>query len=131
MQPIKKKISLEVPIAKVWAALTAAKAIAAWMGGPVKSNPRVGGKFALFGGDTTGRYTTVEKPNVLEYAWRQASWPAEWADSRVRWKLKATKAGTQLTLTHDKFPNQDERDGHDSGWDEYWLGPMQAWLDGK
>lgn len=131
MQAIKKKISLAVPITKVWAALTAPKAITAWMGGAVKSNPRVGGKFALFGGDTTGRYTAVEKPHGLEYTWRQASWPTSWADSRVRWKLKATKAGTQLTLTHDKFPNQDERDGHDSGWDEYWLEPMQAWLEGK
>jgi uncharacterized protein YndB with AHSA1/START domain len=131
MPPIKKRISLAVPISKVWAALTAPKAISAWMGGPVKSNPRVGGKFALFGGETTGRYTAVEKPNTLEYTWRQANWPATWPDSRVRWKLKATKAGTLLTLTHDKFPNQDERDSHDSGWDEYWLGPMQAWLEGQ
>lgn len=131
MPPIKKKITLAVPVAKVWAALTAPKAISAWMGGPVKSNPRVGGKFALFGGETTGRYTAVEKPNTLEYTWRQANWPATWPDSHVRWKFRVTKTGTQLTLTHDKFPNQDERDGHDGGGDEYWLGPMQAWLEGK
>lgn len=131
MPTIKKKITLAAPIAKVWAALTAPKAIAAWMGGPVKSNPRVGGRYAYFGEETTGRYIRVEKPSALEYTWRQANWPTEWPDSHVRWKLKATKTGTLLTLMHTKFPNQAERDGHESGWDEYWLGPMQAWLEGK
>jgi len=130
MQPIKKKLAFAAPIEKVWAALTGPKAIAAWMGGPVTSNPRAGGRYAYFGGETTGRYTLVEKPTKLEYTWRQSGWPAEWADSRVRWTLKATKTGTVVTLIHDRFPNDDERDSHDEGWDTYWLEPMQAQLEG-
>jgi hypothetical protein len=30
---------------------------------------------------------------------------------------------------HDGFPNQQERDGHDEGWDEYFLGPLQQSLE--
>jgi len=128
---VNKKVTIAAPVEKVWAALTSPKAIAGWMGGSVKVNPRVGGKYALFGGETTGKFTQIEKPGTLEYTWRQANWPAEWADSRVHWELKPTKIGTLVKLTHDKFPNKDERDGHDEGWDTYWLAPMKEWLETK
>lgn len=129
MTPIKKSLTIAAPIARVWAALTGPKAIAAWMGGPVTSNPRPGGRLALFGGETTGRYLQVAKPTALAYTWRQAGWPAEWADSRVRWTLRAVRAGTAIRLVHTGFPNLAERDAHAEGWDIYWLGPMQAWLE--
>ncbi len=129
MKAIQKKAHIAAPIEKVWAALTSARAIEGWMGGPIKSNPRAGGKYAYFGGETTGQYTRVDKPTTLEYTWRQASWQKDWADSRVRWTLKTTKTGTHLQLTHDHFPNQDERDGHAEGWDVYWLEPMKTRLE--
>jgi uncharacterized protein YndB with AHSA1/START domain len=131
MPTIRKSVLIAAPIDKVWAALTGPKAIAAWMGGTVKSNPRPGGRFALFGGETTGRYARVQKPTQLEYSWRQANWPAEWADSQVRWTLKATGAGTRVALAHDRFPNEAERAGHAEGWDVYWLEPMKAWLESR
>lgn len=129
MPAIRRTLTLAAPIARVWAALTGPKAIADWMGGPVTSNPRPGGRFALFSGETTGRYTRIEKPHQLEYTWRQSSWAADWPDSRVRWTLKAVKAGTRVTLVHDRFPNEAERESHDKGWDAYWLEPMKAWLE--
>lgn len=131
MPAIRKSLTIAAPPAKVWAALTSPKTIAAWMGGPVTSNPRVGGRFVLFDGETTGRYSRVEKPSHLEYSWRQGGWDADWPDSRVRWTLKATRAGTRVTLTHDRFPNEAERQGHAEGWDAYWLEPMQRWLEGE
>jgi uncharacterized protein YndB with AHSA1/START domain len=131
MSKVTKKLMMAAPVAKVWAALTSAKAIEGWMGGLVKISLKVGGRYAFFGGKTTGRFTRIEKPNTLEYTWRQASWPGAWADSHVRWELNPTKTGTQVRLTHDGFPNQDERDSHDEGWDTYWLAPMKEWLEAK
>lgn len=131
MFKVTKRVAIAASIEKVWAALTSPRAIQGWMGGKVRVNLRAGGKYALFGGETTGKFTRVEKPGALEYTWRQANWPAEWADSRVHWELKPTKTGTQVKLTHDRFPNQDERDGHDEGWDLYWLEPMKKWLEAK
>jgi len=131
MSTVKKKVLIAAPVEKIWTALTRPKAIEAWMGGPVKVSLRVGGRYAFFGGETTGHFTRIEKPNSLEYTWRQADWPPAWADSHVRWELNPTRTGTQVRLTHDGFPNKVERDGHDEGWDVYWLEPMKKWLEGK
>jgi len=92
---------------------------------------RVGGNFELFGGETTGVFTEIQEPNVLEYTWRQSSWPSAWADSRVRWELQAEGKNTAIHLKHSEFPNDAERNSHDEGWDIYWLEPMQDWLTGS
>jgi uncharacterized protein YndB with AHSA1/START domain len=127
---VRKTVHINAPIEKVWAALTNAKAIGAWMGdGSVKSTPRKGGKYSYFGNATTGQYTEYEKPALLEYTWRQHEWPKDWADSVVRWELKADKTGTKIKLAHTQFSNKEERDGHDEGWDVYWLEPMKKWLE--
>jgi uncharacterized protein YndB with AHSA1/START domain len=128
---VTKRLTIAAPIEKVWAALTSAKTISAWMGGPVKVSARVGGRYALFSGETTGRFVLVEKPAALEYTWRQSSWEKEWEDSIVRWELKAARDGTRIKLTHTRFPSTEERDGHAEGWDLYWLAPMKKWLEGK
>ncbi len=129
MPDIEKNVTIAAPIAKVWAALTDPEAISGWMGGAVKVELKKGGGYKFFGGDTTGAFTEIKKPETLEYTWRQKEWKKEWPDSVVRWALKAAKGGTQAHLTHNTFPNKEERDGHDEGWDSYWLAPMKAWLE--
>lgn len=131
MQPIRKSVRIAAPIEKVWAALTDPESIRGWMGldSVVRVDLQVGGRYQLFGGETTGVFTQIQKPGVLEYTWRQGEWPAEWADSVVRWELASDGPGTRVTLAHDGFPNEAERDGHAEGWDLYWLGPMQDWLE--
>ena len=109
--------------------LTNAEEIAAWMGGEIESDLRPGGKYAYFEGETTGKYTLVESPQRLEYTWRQSNWEDGWADSIVRWRLKPSGEATEVSLVHEDFPNEDERSGHDEGWDLYWLDPMKEWLE--
>lgn len=123
-------MTIAAPIEKVWAALTDPQAIGAWMDDEaVKVDLKVGGRYQFFGGETTGKITELAPPATLEYTWRQGEWKTEWPDSVVRWELKSTGKKTQVHLTHRQFPNQSERDGHDEGWDLYWLGPMIAWLE--
>ncbi len=43
--------------------------------------------------------------------------------------VEPVEVGTRVHLTHDRFPNVDERDSHDEGWDVYWLSPMKDWLE--
>ncbi|MBI3241889.1 MAG: SRPBCC domain-containing protein [Chloroflexi bacterium] len=127
---IARKIEIAVPIEQVWAALTDPAVIGGWMGSKgLKVTLRRGGRYALFGGETTGKFTEIKKPARLEYTWRQSSWKKEWADSVVRWELKAKNGGTVIKLTHSQFPNKEERDGHDEGWDVYFLKPMKEWLE--
>lgn len=130
MDDVVKQVRIDAQIERVWQALTDAGTIAEWMLDPSAAlDLRAGGEYRLFGGETSGQFTAIEKPRLLEYTWRQSAWPAEWADSRVRWQLSAEGGATQVTLTHSQFPNDDERAGHDSGWDDYWLEPMIDYLE--
>jgi uncharacterized protein YndB with AHSA1/START domain len=131
MADIEKNVHIEAPIEAVWAALTEPDHIMAWMGedSEVAVDLRVGGRYQFFYGATTGTFTLIEPPGRLAYTWRQTEWESHWPDSRVEWTLTADGAGTRVHLTHDHFPNAGERDGHDEGWDLYWLNPMKDWLE--
>jgi uncharacterized protein YndB with AHSA1/START domain len=132
MKDIEKSVRIDAPLESVWAALTDPAAIGGWMGTiGLKVDLKAGGRYAFFGGETTGRFTEVAGPRILEYTWRQSSWKKGWKDSIVHWQLKRERGGTRVRLTHHRFPNKEERDGHDEGWDLYWLEPMKAWLESK
>jgi len=62
---------------------------------------------------------------------REREWLAEWGDSLVTWTLTPADSGTHVHLVHDRFPNEEERDAHDEGWDEYFLGPLQETLESR
>ncbi len=130
--PIEKDIVITAPVDKVWAALTDPKTIGAWMDDDsVKVTLKVGGKYALFGGVTTGKFTAIEKPSLLEYTWRQSEWEMSDRDTLVRWELKQEGKKTRLHLVHSLFADRQNRDDHDEGWDAYFLGPMKEWLEDK
>jgi len=131
MRPIiKDRLILAAPQA-VWAALTEPQAIRAWMGADstVEIDLRLDGGYRLFGGETTGTILSFEPGKRLTYTWRQGEWPAEWEDSLVDWTLTPAEGGTHLHLVHDRLPNEQERQGHDEGWDLYFLGPLQETLE--
>jgi uncharacterized protein YndB with AHSA1/START domain len=129
---IEKEIVIEAPVEKVWAALSDPAAIGAWMDDDsVKVSLKVGGKYALFGGVTTGKFTAIEKPSVLEYTWRQAEWEKSEPDTLVRWELEPEGKKTRLRLVHSQFEDRKGRDDHDEGWDIYFLEPMREWLESQ
>jgi uncharacterized protein YndB with AHSA1/START domain len=131
MEPIVRQVRIRAPLEAIWAALTQPAVIHGWMGADsvVQIDLRVGGRYRLFAGDTSGTFETIDEPTGLAYTWRQAEWPADWADSRVQWHLTAVGPDTLVSLTHENLPNQHERDMHDQGWDLYFLGPMKNWLE--
>jgi len=115
---IEKEIVIKAPVEKVWAAL--------------KVSLKVGGKYRLFGGVTTGKFTAIKEPSMLEYTWRQAEWDKDETDTLVRWELAPEgKKKTRLRLVHSGFDDQQGRDDHDEGWDVYFLGPMKEWLESQ
>jgi hypothetical protein len=76
-------------------------------------------------------FTQIATPNVLDYTWRQSAWETTWSDSLVRWELQSDGSGTQIRLVHNQFPNDEEQNSHDEGWDIYWLEPMRQWLESQ
>ena len=129
---IRETVQIKAPVEKVWAALTDPEVIGKWMGSEgLKVVLRKGGRYAFFGGETTGKFMEICNPNTLEYTWRQHSWEKGWVDSVVRWELNPKGKSTYLRLVHSLLPNKEERDSHEEGWDTYWLKPMKAWLEKK
>jgi uncharacterized protein YndB with AHSA1/START domain len=130
MSYIEKWLTIDAPIQRVWSAVTNPNHIGEWMLDElVAVDLRLGGGYAFFDEQTTGQFTVIEAPYVVEYTWRQRNWPPAWADSLVRWELQPAGEMTQVRLLHWNFPTEDELRGHDSGWDAYWLGPMKDWLE--
>jgi len=130
MSDIHKHVTISAPIDWVWAALTDATTMSIWMqDNNVKVDLREGGDYTYFGGETTGHFTHITASTLLEYTWRQNGWQKSWEDSLVRWELHAEGTSTHIYLIHSRFPNDNERDSHDEGWDMYWLDPMQDWLE--
>jgi uncharacterized protein YndB with AHSA1/START domain len=85
-----------------------------------EADVRVGGTFRLSmcSADSQceieGTYVQIERPNRLVFTWLGP--PTQNATTLVTLELKALKAGTELTLTHEKLPTAEVRQGHTVGW---------------
>ena len=119
---------------KVWRAWTDAQALKKWWG-PDPGEPvslaeldvRVGGHFRIvFGGadgkkhECAGVYREVvppaaATPGKLVFTW---CWPNTTPErvSLVTIVFKGADGGTELTLKHEQFFDEQARDGHNRGW---------------
>ena len=64
-----------------------------------------------------GRYVTVDPPEKLAFTWQWES-PHEFEghETLVTVEFLACEAGTELVLTHERFPNDAMRSLHSQGW---------------
>lgn len=113
--------------AKVFAALTDPSKIVRWWGpdaGPTLSaqaDVRPGGRFSVTfrtedGIEHTsyGVYREVVSNDKLVFTWHWRDVPEH--ESLVTVLLKAVNGGTELTLIHEGFPDDEMRDSHRDGW---------------
>jgi len=121
------KRRLKAPPAKVFAAWTDPEKMTRWMGpGEMKTtraetDMRVGGHYRIVmqapNGeeyDVGGVYREVVTNEKLVFTWAWKSTPER--ESLVTLLLKPDGDGTLLTLTHEKFADEESRDGHKQGW---------------
>ena len=84
------------------------------------TDPRVGGRFRVVmrAGDRDlpheGTYKIIERPNRLEFTWESPMSPIE--GSTVTIDFAEADGGTRVTLRHVRFPSEESRDNHNSGW---------------
>ena len=131
MHPLTRTILIAAPLERVWTALTDQEVIFTWLGGhsPVRLDLRVGGAYSLFAGEISGVFTHIEPPSRLAYTWRINTWVPEWPDALVEWALTAAGQGTQVQLTQQPFPTQEELESHEEKWDVYLLDPLKVWAE--
>jgi uncharacterized protein YndB with AHSA1/START domain len=121
------------PVDTVWAALTEADQLAAWLG-PGTIEPRAGGMVSVRTGPAdhpaaqrvmSGRILVWDPPHVLEHEWRQPGL----ACSVVRYELEADAGETILRLTHRRSVTPGAFGGR-AGWHAY-LDRLAAHLAGR
>jgi uncharacterized protein YndB with AHSA1/START domain len=118
---------IKAPPAKVWAAITRPELMMQWWGpdgGPtlsVVADVRPGGRFSvvfrLLNGtehNPTGIYREVVPERKLVFTWDLPGAPEP--ESLVTFLLEPIEGGTELTLTHERLPDESARTSHEQGW---------------
>lgn len=111
----------------VWQALTDAEKINEWGAGPALMDDTVGYEFELWGGDVWGKNIEALPQKKLTQEWFTGEWESP---SIVSIELTGTHSQTSVTLTHQDFP-ESEQPSLESGWSEYFFGPLKAYLEQK
>jgi uncharacterized protein YndB with AHSA1/START domain len=113
---------------KVWRALTDPDGLKRWMAPsddyavPVaEADVRVGGRYRIVmrapdgeEHDVSGVYREVLLNRKLVYTWSWKSTPER--ESLVTIELRAAGTGTELTVVHQQFHDEETRDLHEQGW---------------
>lgn len=124
---IHKAYFIDAPADKVWAALTEPDVIDRWGGGPATMAAEPGFEFQFWGGDIHGTVVEVDPGRSILQEWYGGEWASP---SLARFILvPEPDGGTRIELWHNNVPD-DEAADVDTGWDDYYLGPLQALLEG-
>ena len=123
---IERTMELAHPPAKVWAALTTAKGLAAWFGDEADIDLRPGGAAWMRwanGHSVEMRVERVEEPMVFGFTWQLEDLPED--DPRrtyVEFTLEPDGDGTRLRVTETGFAQlpvdtrSETYHSHDEGW---------------
>lgn len=121
--------SFKVSPAKVYRAWTDPQAMMRWFAPSdafsiphVEADVRVGGRYRIVmrspdgeQHDVSGVYREVVPNEKLVFTWAWRSTPER--ESLVTVVLRPAGGGTELTLTHEQFFDEEARDKHRHGWD--------------
>ena len=125
---IRKAYVIDAPAAAVWTALTDPDVIERWGGGPADMAAEPDFAFSLWGGSIFGTVIEVDPLRSMVQEWYGGNWDAP---SIARFTLSADPGGgTLLELENTGVPDEDAAD-IDAGWDDYYLGPIKALLEGR
>jgi uncharacterized protein YndB with AHSA1/START domain len=125
---IRKTYAIAAPPAAVWAALTDPAVIERWGGGPVTMSAEPGFAFEFWGGDIYGTVLEVDPDSSMLQEWYGGEWDAP---SLANFTLTAEPdGGTRLELDHTGVPD-DEAAEFDTGWDDFYLGPLKTLVEGE
>jgi uncharacterized protein YndB with AHSA1/START domain len=127
MKSLKQMYQINAPIEKVWDALVNPEIIEQWGGGPATMNAEEGSEFKLWGGDIYGTNTEIKPKQLLKQDWYQDGWAKP---SKVTFELKENGDVTEVYLEHTDIP-ADDFPGIETGWPDYYMGPLQILLEEK
>jgi uncharacterized protein YndB with AHSA1/START domain len=119
--------TFQAPRERVWRAWTSAEELKRWHAPAPLTTPdaqvdlRVGGKYLIAmrapdGAEhrAIGVYREIDPPKKLVFTW---TWEGgTLGETLVTVEFFDRGPATELVLTHERFPNDEERDRHQDGW---------------
>lgn len=119
---------LDAAPGKVWRAITEPEALKKWMAPSdafkvllAETELRVGGRYHIVMNapdgqvhDVSGVYREIVPNKKLVYTWAWKTTPER--ESVVTIELRAAGSGTELTLRHEQFFDEEARNHHEQGW---------------
>ncbi|KAJ1660994.1 Co-chaperone [Dispira simplex] len=121
---ISDTIEFVTSAAELYLTLTDPGRVAAWTRAPPQLEPKIGGAFALFGGNVNGRFEVLEQNRRIVQTWRLASWPADYY-SKVTIELDEGDDSVRLHLTQTGVPIGEE-DQTRNNWQQYYWRSIKA-----
>lgn len=126
MKQIELTYTISAPIDKVWQAFIDPDVIEEWGGGPAVMDEQEGTEFSLWGGEIHGVNTKVVAEKLLAQDWYSGD---GWDEpSKLTISFAKEGIGTTVKLEQDNVP-LDEVDEIIQGWEEFYLGPLQEYLE--
>jgi len=110
--------TFKCPPAELYNVFTLPELLRAFTNSAVTADPKVGGKFSLFGGQISGEFLELVANKKISQTWRFKSWP-EGHHSRVTIKLEDKGDATELSLEHKGIPASDFENTSE-GWNRYY-----------
>lgn len=111
---------------KVYNALMIEKEHAKFTGAGAEIENKVGGKFSVWDGYSTGKNLELIPGKKIVQSWRASDWP-EGIFSKVIFELTKQDNGTKLKFTHENIPPDCEKDIA-KGWEDYYWNPLKNYL---
>lgn len=95
-------------------------------GAIARCSKRTGGKFTAWDGYISGKNLRLVENKLIVQSWRSTEFRREDKDSKLTIKLKSTKNGTELSLSHTDIPKGQTQ--YRKGWKEYYFAPMKSFF---
>jgi activator of HSP90 ATPase len=116
---IKQTVRFEASPKTIYQMLLDSKKHSAFTGEKAKIDPKVGGKFQVYGGYIDGVNVELIPGKLIVQSWRCATFPKN-THSLISFELKKSKKGTELVFTHTGVPS-DQAARLNKGWkNSYW-----------
>lgn len=128
---------------RIFAAWTDPEEMKQWFGGDhcrasgITVDFRVGGSYSVTGcresetWNLAGVYREIIPPSRLVYTWQWLDDPDwEGGPSLVTVEFTEVADGTEVSVTHERFPTEESRGNHDQGWTQA-LGKLSGYLGGE
>jgi uncharacterized protein YndB with AHSA1/START domain len=109
---------------RVWRAWTSPDELAAWIwppswGASCTIDLRIGGRFAISSTGASpgvsGEYVAIEPHERIVTTWQ---WDDEDVETLVTITLEPSDDGTTLTITHERFNDEETRANREQGWND-------------